>query len=62
MTKNIAPTASGIHSGLVTHHQLQLIVFVNFKIKKIRNNTVVNDIPVVLVLLSMLIDINIQRI
>lgn len=32
-----------IHKGLVTHHQLQLICFVSFSTKKIKNKTVGND-------------------
>jgi len=38
-------TAKPIHKGEVTHHQDQLIVSVNFNIKKIKNNTLEIPIP-----------------
>jgi len=38
-------SASGIQSGLVTHHQLQSMLPVSFKVMNMRNNTVPNPIP-----------------
>ena len=40
-----APSASGIQSGLVTHHQLQSMLPVNLSTRNTRNNTVPNPIP-----------------
>lgn len=39
------PSANGIQSGLVTHHQLQSMLSVNLSTKNTRNNTVPNPIP-----------------
>lgn len=55
--------AQPIHKGQVTHHQDQLIVFVNFNIKNIRNNTVLKLNPLLVVELSFdifLLFINLQ--
>jgi hypothetical protein len=43
--KNII--AKGIQNGANTHHHDQLIRFVNFRIKNIRNNIVPNPNPLV---------------
>ena len=45
MMKIRITNAIGIHNGLVTHHHDQVIVFVNFKTKKIKNNTIPRPTP-----------------
>jgi len=56
----IATMSSGIQSGDVTHHQLQLAtspIRASFNVKNIKNNTVLNPIPPVVELLLDLSDI-----
>ena len=52
---NTPTTTNGIHNGLNTHHQLQSIVFVSFRVRNIRNNIVPNPIPFELLLLLILV-------
>ena len=46
-TNNPMPrtNAAGIHKGADTHHQLQLMTFVNFSTKKVMNNAPLKPIP-----------------
>ena len=48
------PSATGIHSGLVTHHHDQSIVFVNLRIRNTINNVVPTPIPFDVLLSAML--------
>ena len=45
MIRNATTIATGIHSGAVTHHQDQVIVSVNFKMRKMIKRTVPKLIP-----------------